>query len=80
MIILGADYHPGFQQIAFVDTNTGEVQERRLEHPEEAERSYRDHAACWTLMFMSVMENYSALIHKFIELLFVCNLPVIDGC
>jgi len=42
MIIIGADYHPGFQQIACVDTNTGEVQERRLEHPEEAEKFYRD--------------------------------------
>src|SRR2546423_14669805 len=30
MIIIGADYHPGFQQIAFVDTDTGELQERRL--------------------------------------------------
>jgi hypothetical protein len=33
MIIIGADYHPGFQQIAYVDTETGELQERRLEHP-----------------------------------------------
>ena len=29
MIIIGCDYHPGFQQIAFVDTDTGEFQERR---------------------------------------------------
>ena len=42
MIIIGADYHPGFQQIAFVDTETGEFQERRLEHREEAEKFYRD--------------------------------------
>ena len=28
MIIIGADYHPGFQQIAFVDADTGESQER----------------------------------------------------
>jgi hypothetical protein len=42
MIIIGCDYHPGFQQIAFVDTDTGELQERRLEHCEEAERFYRD--------------------------------------
>jgi len=42
MIIIGCDYHPGFQQIAFVDTETGEVQERRLEHREEAEKFYRD--------------------------------------
>jgi hypothetical protein len=42
LIIVGADYHPGFQQIAFVDTDTGEFQERRLEHREEAEEFYRD--------------------------------------
>ena len=36
---------PGFQQIAFVDTDTGELQERRLQHPEEAETFYRELAA-----------------------------------
>jgi transposase len=45
MIIIGCDYHPGFQQIAFVDTDTGEFQERRLEHREEAEKFYRELAA-----------------------------------
>jgi transposase len=45
MIIIGADYHPGFQQIAFVDTDTGKFQERRLQHREEAEKFYRDLAA-----------------------------------
>jgi len=45
MIIIGADYPPGFQQIAFVDTDTGEFQERRLQHREEAEKFYRDLAA-----------------------------------
>jgi hypothetical protein len=45
MMIIGCDYHPGFQQIAFVDTETGELQERRLEHREEAEKFYRDLAA-----------------------------------
>jgi transposase len=42
MIIIGCDYHPGFQQIAFVDSETGEVNELRLEHREEAESFYRD--------------------------------------
>jgi transposase len=42
MLIIGCDYHPGFQQIAFVDTETGELQERRLGHREEAEKFYRD--------------------------------------
>jgi transposase len=36
---------PGFQQIAFVDTETGECWERRLQHREEAEKFYRDLAA-----------------------------------
>jgi transposase len=45
MIIIGCDYHPSFQQIAFVDTDTGELQERRLQHREEAEKLYRDLAA-----------------------------------
>jgi transposase len=42
MLIIGCDYHPSFQQIAFVDTDTGELQERRLEHREEAEKFYRE--------------------------------------
>ena len=40
--IQGCDYHPGFQQIACVDTDTGEVSERRLAHGEEAELFYRE--------------------------------------
>jgi ketosteroid isomerase-like protein len=40
--IQGCDYHPSIQQIAFVDTDTGELQERRLEHREEAEKFYRE--------------------------------------
>ena len=37
MLIIGCDYHPGFQQIACVDTDTGELSEHRLAHREEAE-------------------------------------------
>lgn len=40
-MIIGCDYHPRFQQIAFVDTETGECGERRLSHREEAEQFYR---------------------------------------
>jgi len=36
MMIIGCDYHPSFEQIAFVDTDTGEFQEQRLAHREEA--------------------------------------------
>jgi transposase len=42
MLIIGCDYHPGFQQIAFLDFETGECGERRLEHTEDAEQFYRD--------------------------------------
>ena len=41
MIIIGVDFHPEFQQTASVDTETGEFQEKRLAHPEEAEKFYR---------------------------------------
>ena len=45
MMIIGCDYHPGFQQIAFVDTDSGELQERRLRHREKAETFYRNAVA-----------------------------------
>ena len=41
MMIIGCDFHPRFQQIAFVDQETGEYGERRLNHPGEAEQFYR---------------------------------------
>jgi transposase len=41
MIIIGVDFHPEFQQIASVDSETGECQEKRLAHPAEAEKFYR---------------------------------------
>ena len=41
MIIIGADFHPEFQEIASVNTDTGEYEEKRLTHPEEAEQFYR---------------------------------------
>lgn len=42
MLIIGLDYHPSFQQIAYLDTETGECGERRLGHPEEAQGFYRE--------------------------------------
>ncbi len=41
MLIIGCDYHPSVQQIAFVDTETGECGQRRLQHMAEAEQFYR---------------------------------------
>jgi hypothetical protein len=43
MMIIGVDYHPSDQYIAFADTETGECGERRLNHSDgEAEKFYRD--------------------------------------
>jgi transposase len=42
MMIIGCDFHPSFQQIAFVDLETGDTGETRLGHGDgEAERFYR---------------------------------------
>ncbi len=40
MLIIGCDFHPWFQQVAIFDNQTGEVQEQRLRHRDEAEQFY----------------------------------------
>ena len=42
MLIIGCDYHPSVQQIAWMETETGECGERRLRHRAEAEQFYRE--------------------------------------
>jgi len=37
MIIIGVDFYPADQENASVNTDTGEYQEKRLTHPQEAE-------------------------------------------
>jgi transposase len=42
MLLIGVDYHPDFQQIAFLNQDTGECGELRLNHGDgEADRFYR---------------------------------------
>jgi transposase len=41
MVIIGCDFHPGFQQIAMVDTEGGELRHLRLAHKQQAEQFYR---------------------------------------
>jgi transposase len=41
MLIIGCDFHPGFQQVAIFDNQTGEIERKRLQHREEAEQFYR---------------------------------------
>jgi transposase len=43
LVIIGLDYHPSFQQIAFVDDETGEFGEKQLVHGnQKAESFYRE--------------------------------------
>jgi transposase len=43
MLIIGLDYHPSVQQIAFLDLESGEFGERQLNHNEgEVEEFYRE--------------------------------------
>src|SRR5881394_4254252 len=43
MLIIGCDYHPGMQQIAWFDEESGECGEQRLEHSTgEGESYYRE--------------------------------------
>ncbi|HVB56878.1 MAG TPA: IS110 family transposase [Candidatus Acidoferrales bacterium] len=42
MMIIGCDYHPSWQQICWLDTLTGETEERKLDHASgEVEKFYR---------------------------------------
>ena len=41
MIIIGCDFHPSYQQIAILDTETGATEDHKLMHASgEAERFY----------------------------------------
>ncbi len=40
MIIIGCDFHTRYQQIAMMDTETGELVERRLEHENGEARAF----------------------------------------
>ena len=42
MLVIGCDFHPSWQQVCWVDTMTGETEEKKLVHGSgEAERFYR---------------------------------------
>lgn len=44
MKIIGCDFHPGYQQIAMLDQDTGEYTERRLSHKNEGEEARKFYA------------------------------------
>jgi transposase len=58
MLIIGCDFHPRFQQIAYVDQESGEYGERRLQHPEEASQFYRSLAGKPVRIGLEATGNY----------------------
>lgn len=58
MLIIGCDFHPGFQQVAVFDKRTGEYEQRRLKHCEEAEQFYRSLAGQAVRVGMEACGHY----------------------
>ncbi len=58
MLIIGCDFHPGFQQVAIFDNLTGEIQEKRLQHRAEAEQFYRSLAGRAVRVGMEACGHY----------------------
>jgi len=58
MLIIGCDFHPGFQQVAIFDNLTGEIQEKRLQHRADAEGFYRRLAGQEVLVGMEACGHY----------------------
>src|SRR2546421_2693843 len=58
MLIIGCDFHPGFQQVAIFDNLTGEIQEKRLQHRAEAEQFYRSLAGQEVRVGMEACGHY----------------------
>jgi transposase len=58
MLIIGCDFHPSFQQVAIFDHTTGEMQEKRLAHRQEAEQYYRSLAGQEVQVGMEACGHY----------------------
>ena len=56
-MIIGCDFHPSFQQIAYLDQETGEYEERRLSHRGEAVAFYRSLAGKVVLIGVEATGN-----------------------
>src|SRR5215467_7605179 len=57
MKIICCDFHPSFQQIAMLDTETGELVERKLQNPQEATQFYESLADQEVLVGLESMGN-----------------------
>ena len=62
MLIIKCDDHPGFQQIACVDTDTGELSEARLARPVQKVRFARGRARTsrWCAVITDVLIGHPA--------------------
>src|SRR5579859_5247353 len=58
MLIIGCDFHPSFQQVAIFDNRTGEIEQKRLGHREEAEQFYRSLAGQSVRVGMEACGHY----------------------
>ena len=58
MLIIGCDFHPGFQQVAIFDNLSGEIEEKRLQHRAEAEEFYRGLAGQQVRVGMEACGHY----------------------
>jgi transposase len=58
MLIIGCDFHPGFQQVMIFDNTSGEIGERRLGHRAEAEQFYRSLAGQEVRVGMEACGHY----------------------
>ncbi len=58
MLIIGCDFHPGFQQVAIFDNRTGEIEPKRLQHRSEAEQFYHSLAGQDVLVGMEACGHY----------------------
>ena len=57
MIIVGCDFHPAWQQVAWVDTETGETTERKLEHSSGEAREFYSSIAAPALIGVEATGN-----------------------
>src|ERR1700733_8215924 len=58
MLIIGCDFHPGFQQVAIFDNRTAEIEQKRLQHRCEAEQFYRSLAGQEVRVGMEACGHY----------------------
>lgn len=68
MLIIGCDFHPGFQQVAIFDKRNGERQEQRLRHRAEAEQFYRSLGGHAVRVGMEACGHYPWFEHLLAEL------------